>query len=256
MKIDWITVSAQIVNFLVLVWLLKRFLYEPVMRAMEQREQRVARRLADAADSERQADITRQGFEEKAAAIDAQREQLLADARDEAEAHKRQMIDAARDDIAAIRANWRRQLGDEQQEFLLSLQRQSADAIQHIAGRALTELADADLEDRITLKFIDQLKMLDKETRRALADAVEPVRIRSAFELDSAARARLTRAVHEHIADGIEVEYERHADLVCGLELSRGGRRLGWSLATYLQELKDRIDDAFAAFEPTASEAA
>ncbi len=48
MAIDWITVSAQIVNFLILVWLLKHFLYQPIIRAMDRREQRVSERLNEA----------------------------------------------------------------------------------------------------------------------------------------------------------------------------------------------------------------
>ncbi|NLX99005.1 MAG: hypothetical protein GXY83_22905 [Rhodopirellula sp.] len=34
MPIDWFTVAAQVVNFLILVWLLKRFLYKPILHAI------------------------------------------------------------------------------------------------------------------------------------------------------------------------------------------------------------------------------
>ena len=48
MLIDWFTVAAQAVNFLILVWLLKRFLYKPILGAMDAREQRIASRLRQA----------------------------------------------------------------------------------------------------------------------------------------------------------------------------------------------------------------
>jgi F-type H+-transporting ATPase subunit b len=60
--------------------------------------------------------------------------------------------------------------------------------------------------------------------------------------------------VHEHITDDVEVEYEQFPDLVCGIELSSGGRRLSWNLADHLQELKARVDEAFAAFDPATGE--
>ena len=48
MLIDWFTVGAQALNFLVLVWLLKRFLYKPILNAVDAREKRIAAELADA----------------------------------------------------------------------------------------------------------------------------------------------------------------------------------------------------------------
>ena len=56
MQIDWLTVSAQLINFLVLVWLLKRFLYRPVMDAMQRREQHIAARIGAAEQQEGLAD--------------------------------------------------------------------------------------------------------------------------------------------------------------------------------------------------------
>ena len=48
MLIDWFTVGAQVLNFLILVWLLKRFLYKPILDAIDAREERIAAELADA----------------------------------------------------------------------------------------------------------------------------------------------------------------------------------------------------------------
>ena len=48
MSVNWFTVAAQVVNFLILVWLLHRFLYGPIIAAMDRRERRIAERLQDA----------------------------------------------------------------------------------------------------------------------------------------------------------------------------------------------------------------
>ena len=45
MQVDWITTIAQIINFLVLVYLLKRFLYGPIVSAMIHREAHIAERV-------------------------------------------------------------------------------------------------------------------------------------------------------------------------------------------------------------------
>lgn len=65
MLIDWFTVGAQTLNFLILVWLMKRFLYQPVLDAIDAREQRIAQELADAAQKQAQAQQEREEFQKK-----------------------------------------------------------------------------------------------------------------------------------------------------------------------------------------------
>lgn len=254
MNIDWITVSAQIVNFLILVWLLKLFLYQPVLRAMERREQRIGQRLTEAQEREQQAGDSAEQYRKKTEELEAQRHGILEQAGQEAERQKRQWLEEAREEVARTRADWQRQAGQEKAEFLAALRRRAAREVQAIAGRALADLADADLEQHSVHKFIEQLHSLDGETRRALAAAREPVRIISAFALDATARAALTRAIHEILSADIEVEYSESPELLCGIELTRGGRRLGWNMKGYLDDLAERTEEAFGPVEQVAAE--
>ncbi len=245
MAIDWITVSAQIVNFLILVWLLKRFLYQPVIDAMERREQRIAGQLTEARGREHQADESQQHYRDRANELERRYDGIIARAEEQAEQQKRQLMDEARSEVAEARRNWRRQTEQEKQEFLKLLQQKAADAIQQIARKALSDLADAELGEQVIRSFINRLKSLDQPSREKLSSTSEPIRIASAFELDSTVRGRLTRAVHEHIADGIDVNYTQSPELLCGIELSSGGRRLSWNLAEYMEALTASIDEAF-----------
>lgn len=254
MQIDWITVSAQIVNFLILVWLLKHFLYQPVMTAMERREQRISDRLNEAREREQQAEDRLRQYQDKTDELERRRDEILNQASSDVEHKKKEMLDRARDDVAELRANWQRQVGEEKREFLDKLRRQAAGAIQSLARKALSDLADAELEERIVHAFIERLKSLDKETRKAMARTSDPVRIASAFELDSAVRGHLTRSIHEHIADGVEVNYTQSPELLGGIQLSSGGRRLSWNLDDYLDELTDRIEETFTPIETAREE--
>jgi F-type H+-transporting ATPase subunit b len=243
MQIDWITVSAQIVNFLVLIWLLKRFLYQPVIRAMERREQRIAQRLNEAEKRERLAQDTTEQFHHKGRELEQEREDILAEARLAAEAEKKRMLDEARASAAEARAIWQRQAQREKDEFLRLLGRQAAEGIEAIARKALSDLAGADLEEQIVSAFIERLKALDSKSRKALTETSDAVRIVSTFELEPALRGRLTRAVHEHVAEDLDVDYAQSPELVCGIEITSGGRRLSWNLGHYLDELRGRIDE-------------
>ncbi|HQU90423.1 MAG TPA: F0F1 ATP synthase subunit B, partial [Denitromonas sp.] len=72
MLIDWFTVVAQLLNFLILVWLLKRFLYQPVLDAIDAREQRIAKELAQADATRDAAQAEQTHFREQQAALEAQ----------------------------------------------------------------------------------------------------------------------------------------------------------------------------------------
>jgi len=246
MQIDWITVSAQIVNFLVLVYLLKRFLYGPIMRAMQRREERITDRLKEAEERERKAEESEQEYNEKTEDLERRREKMLNEARESAERDRRRMLEEAREEVAETREQWQRQVRREKREFLDELRKRTGDAVQSVTRKALAELADAELEEEMIRSFIERLKSLDESAREALGDADGPIRVTTAFELDSGARGRLTRALHEHIAPGAEIDYRESSGLVCGIELAAGGRRLGWSLAGYLDELGERLDRTFA----------
>jgi F-type H+-transporting ATPase subunit b len=94
--IDWFTVAAQLINFLILVWLLKRFLYRPILDAIDAREARIAAELADADTKKAEARKERDDFQHKNAAFEQQRAALLSQARDEAKAERQRLLDEAR----------------------------------------------------------------------------------------------------------------------------------------------------------------
>ena len=96
MLIDWFTVGAQVINFLILIWLMKRYLYQPILHAIDAREARIAAELSDADAKKAEAKKERDEFEQKNETFDKQRSELLAKAGDEAGAKAQQMMDAAR----------------------------------------------------------------------------------------------------------------------------------------------------------------
>src|SRR5689334_11847594 len=96
MLIDWFTVGAQALNFIILVWLMRRFLYKPVLKAIDAREKKIAAELADAAAKEAEAQKQRDEFQQKNEELDQQRAALLKKATEEAGAERHRLFDEAR----------------------------------------------------------------------------------------------------------------------------------------------------------------
>ncbi len=255
MEIDWITVSAQIVNFLILVWLLKRFLYQPVIQAMDRRDQRIQENVNQAVVREQQADEKIQDYAARASELAQQRDSLFEQAKVDAQAHKKQLIDEARHEIDAKRDNWQHQVDMEKAEFMANLQLRTGQTVQAIARKVLTDLANQELNGQIARIFLDQLQSLDLETRDALIKSGAPLRINSAFSLEPATRSTLTRAIHTQLAETLELEYTESPELLCGIELLCGDYRLGWNLAEYMNDVENSISSAFISANTTIPEA-
>lgn len=238
MQIDWFTVAAQIVNFLVLVWLLKRFLYGPITAAMARREARIAERLSDAAAKKAKAEEEEARFRRKQAELEAAQKQLMADSRKAAEDERKALGEAAREEVRARKQEWLRQLESERAAMLRDLRHRSTEAFYALARRALDALASAELEEQIAQSFARQIARLDDEAVDAITDALRRsdghARVHSRFELGTDAREAIEHAIGARLGASIPIDHVHDPDLACGIMLEAGSQRLSWSLASYL----------------------
>ena len=103
MPIDWFTVTAQAINFLILVWLLKRFLFKPILHAIDEREKGIADPLAEAEAKQAEREKEREEFQHKTEAFDQDRAALLKKATDDDAAERQRLLDQARKDADTLR---------------------------------------------------------------------------------------------------------------------------------------------------------
>ena len=247
MLIDWFTVVAQAVNFLILVWLLKRFLYKPILNALDAREKRIAAELADADAKKSEARMEREEFQRKNEEFDQQRAGLLNKATGEAAAERQRLLDEARRDSDALRVKLQDGLRNEYQVLHEEIARRTRAEVFAIARNALTELSGASLEERMVDVFIRRLRELGSEEKGRLASMLKsspvPVLVRSAFDLPPAQRSLIEGAVKETLAAEIQLSFEVVPDLVSGIELTMQGQKVAWSIADYLASLEKGVNE-------------
>ena len=248
MQIDWITVIAQLVNFMVLIWLLKRFLYGPITEAMQRREAGIAKRMQDAEDARQEAKNQSEALSEQRDHLKERQDELMEEARREAETLRNELEREAREEAEALRLAWRQQVNDEKEAFLGSIRLSAARYVGDLARSVLKEFADADLEAQAAKRFADHLRALDDKSVQELAAAANGEQatavIESPFELSAPTRAQLTQTVHEVIAEDLDIDYEEAGDLLLGVRLRVGGRTVVWALAEYFDRLEAHISEA------------
>lgn len=245
MLIDWFTMVAQAVNFLILVWLLKRFLYKPILHAIDAREKRIAGELADAAAKKTEAQKEREEFRHKNEEFDLQRAALLNRAMDEANAERQRLLDEARQAADALSTKRQDTLRDEAHQLNHAISRRTQQEVFAIARKALTDLATTNLEERLSAVFIRRLREMDSKEKAGLAEALQtasdPALVRSAFDLPAEQRAAIQLALNETFSGEIHVRFETVPDLVSGIELTANGHKVAWSIADYLASLEKAI---------------
>jgi F-type H+-transporting ATPase subunit b len=245
--IDWFTVGAQALNFLILVWLLRRFLYKPILRAIDAREKRIAAELADADAKRTDANKDRAEFQQKNAEFDRQRAALLSKATDAANAERQRLLDDARKAADAVRVKRQESLTNDIQNLNHAISRRTQQEVFAIARKALTDLATTSLEERMSAVFTRRLRELDGPAKDTLAQALkttsDPALVRSTFDLPAEQRAAIQKALNETFSADIHVRFETAPDLVSGIELTTNGQKVGWSIADYLAALQKGVGD-------------
>ncbi|MHC1768821.1 MAG: F0F1 ATP synthase subunit B [Verrucomicrobiia bacterium] len=247
MLIDWFTVGAQVLNFLILVWLMKRFLYKPILNAIDAREKGIAKELADADAKRAEAQKERDEFQQKNEEFDQQRAALLSKAIDKANTERQRLLDEARKAADALSAKRQESLAIDARNLNQAIARRTQDEVFAIARKALTDLATTSLEERMSEVFVRRVRELDRDAKHRLSEtlttAAEPALVRSAFDLPADQRTAIQNALNETFSAEIRIRFETAPDLVSGIELTSNGRKVAWSIADYLASLERSVGE-------------
>jgi F-type H+-transporting ATPase subunit b len=245
MLIDWFTVGAQILNFLILVWLLQHFLYHPIIAAIDNREKRIAADIADATARKIAAQKEGDELAAKNQAFDTQRAALLAKACADAKVEGARQLADARKAADGERLRQTAALHDDLDRLGDEIGQTTKVEVFAIARRALADLADVALEERIAASFEKRLHALDGKEKDlfsgALTAATEPAVVRSAFVLPEASKAAIRKALDECCTAPVPVRFETAPDAVCGIEVTVSGQKFAWSIAEYLKLLQGKV---------------
>ncbi|GAA6199284.1 hypothetical protein [Aquicoccus sp. SU-CL01552] len=244
MQIDWLTVSAQIVNFLVLVLLLRWALYRPLARALQARQEAVAQRLTEAEQARAKAEAAAEEHRAAIHALEQARHDRLLAAEAEAEVRRSALVDAAKAEVTAQRTAWQAQIAEEKSAFLDRLRHRAGDSFVIMARNILSEMADQDLVDRMARTFAARLGGLaqaDRDRLRQAFDAGKPPEIHASLPLSEAARGTVAAALGDLLGKPVTPVFAEDPDLPCGLVLRLGAQHVGWTISDHLDRFAQEV---------------
>jgi F-type H+-transporting ATPase subunit b len=239
-EFDWTTFLLEIINFLILVWILKHFLYRPILAVIARRRADVEKTLADARRIEAEATLLKQQNEQRQAEWEAEKEIAQARLQEELATQREQMMAALETALAEERE--RRRVLEERQRHDFEHAAEEA-GIAHgamFAARLLSRVATQELEARLYGLLLEDLRGLSAEDKRALADAAATpglqLQVQSAFALDETRQAELARVLAEVVGKKIlPLEHHENPELVAGFLVNIGPWILHANLRDELQ---------------------
>jgi len=245
-QVDWLTVAAQIVNFLILAALLKRFLYRPIVTTMAARQHYIDQQLQEARHLKAQAERLIAAYRRRLEDLEAERRHLIDQARREAETERQALLEKARIEVEEKRRQWREDLAREQADLLRDLKLLLAEQLVELGRRAFRDLAGRSLEEGIVEAFLERLAALPEDQRHLLARARDPEwTVATALPLEDSLRRRIESRL-KRINPRAQVRFEQREELILGIALEADGRLWQWNLAAYLDELESRLRQTLA----------
>jgi F-type H+-transporting ATPase subunit b len=244
--INWFTVIAQIINFLILMVLLKIFLYDRIVKIIDEREKKIADSLNKADKKRQEAEELEKSLQDEKHQMENKRKEMLEEIEKEVKERKKQMIEDAHSEIDHLKAQWRESLYREKKNFLDNMQQMIVEQTVSLAGQILQNLADAELQEHVIDLFIKRFKDMDQDEKKQVSKIIQEsgnrITLQSPFDIDAARKHKIMAVLREELADQVQVDYEIDPELFLGLNLKFRGRKIAWNLSDYLEDILEQAD--------------
>ncbi|WP_455217710.1 F0F1 ATP synthase subunit delta [Kaarinaea lacus] len=236
MELSWSTFLLEIINFLVLVWILKRFLYRPVMEIIEKRRNNIEDSLNQAKKLHSEAELQQQQYENR-----------LADWEREKQHARDQLAEELQVERNKLFQQLNTELTNERQKAAVIEQRQQIEMQQHLQEKALTQgarfaakilhsVASVEVQNKLIEMLLTQLAQLPEEHITSLQHnckkPMDKIIISSAFVINTEQQQALRQALQKFCDPDIDIEYNQDAELIAGLRVTLGS----WVLRLNLQD--------------------
>jgi F-type H+-transporting ATPase subunit b len=234
MSFDWSTFLLEILNFFILLWLLQRFLYRPVLEVIQTRQRNIQATLEDARRLEAEALATRGALDARIGDWEAEKARAQARLEEDIAAERQRLLKALEEDLAEAKARQTAHDEHERREVLQAMERQALDSGGRFVSRILQRLGSPQLEDALVeaaLDDLDRLPAADIEKLKT-ALAANGLEVVSVFPLSDGWRQALEDRLGQLAGQAVHPVYRQEPALLSGLCIHVGS----WVLAANLRD--------------------
>ena len=225
MNIDWFTFGAQIVNFLILVALLKKVLYGPILQLVASREESFEKQKAELAQKAQENQSLDNRLRAQLADLESQKSDALLRVHQEVEVERSRLLAQTREEFVKQQAHWNRTLAQQAESVSRELSQRIGSVTLALVRQTLQDLAGESFETAVVEAFL-----------RQNPDPLEgPYAIITTFDLPDDLKARL-------LARWPGAEFERASEGVAGIEVRGSREKLTWSIDAHLESRRQELE--------------
>lgn len=252
MEINWFTLIAQVFNFFLLVWLLKRFLYKPILDAIDKRENKIKAQLNEAEAKKAEALKEQEEFKQKNLTFDVEKKEVMDQVISESKEVRTKLLEQARTEAEKLKNQLKKSAKENQHNRDATLAQKIQEEVFAVSRKALSDLTTASLEQQATTVFINRIKSLKDDELEQFKNAFKngEITLRSAFVLPETQQDQIEKYVNELLETKVILQVEVNPELIGGIELSTKEYKLSWSISGYLNNLEERVFEKHSKEKP------
>lgn len=145
---------AQIVNFFLLLYVLKRFLYQPLLNVMKERERKIKQGIVSATKAEKRLEEIEENAKKQLGDAAVEADKILEKAHVEAEEHRKDLLRETQEEILHMKEETKELLRKEKDKIIMEVRQEAADMIVQTVKKIVGEKITA--EDK--KKFFGEVK--------------------------------------------------------------------------------------------------
>jgi len=222
MNFSWWTFALQAVNFLILIWLLRRFLFKPVTAIVAKRKEEIARGMTEASAEKQKALDLQRDLQAQRAGIEVERQRAIEEQRSQLAAERKKLIEETRAEAEKIRSQAAAQLNEERATAAQELFSQTIELAMNLAERLLRELTFPSIDHAFMTRVLDYLDGLSAPERAALVSHLDqtPLVVTTAHPLEAGEESEWRQQLAKRIGGAAEIKFTTDPALIAGAEIT------------------------------------
>lgn len=242
MNINWFEIIAQMINFFILLFLLQKFFYKPVIKAMDDRQQRIRDNQKKSEEKMKKADDLIETYNHNLAELEKEKDQQLEMAKQQAQEKKEELMAAYKEEAAQKRSDYIKEVDEEQERFINDLRAALGHNAVNIARHILGAFSEEKLSEKVFDSFVKKVKEIDEETLKEDVESKdERIILISSEKLSDEQKKTLEKVLKEKVGTYKEIAYEVDETLIQGYELKLETLTVHTNVRKYLEEAEKNI---------------
>lgn len=245
MAFNWFTVIAQIINFLILLFILRLVLYKPIFRFMKERRDNIAKKVKDAEMKIKEGEDRKKEYDEKIEEFEKDKQKRRAEFLYDMAERKQESLAKLKKDVEKEKSKIDKQLITHREKIIDNVNKIISQKFVKFVENVFGSLSSNSIEEKMLELFVTKLKTSNKKTifdfNRVITKNKGVVDIFTAFELHKKSKKSLEDALADMKIKFKKIKFNIKPELMVGVELKVDNSYITWNIKEILEGLETEL---------------